>query len=226
MTKKKEAKSKISTKNGDIFRIQPNELQKQVINFIRTNEITLLSGESGTGKDTCCLFRGLDGLIKKEFEKMLIIRPIVESSSSKLGFLKGDLSEKTNPYEQFYFDHLNKMLNKVELTRVKSKIEFEVCNFVRGKSFEYSYIIVSEAQSFRLEELMTIVTRLSSSSKIVFNFDPMQSDIGNKSGIKDFIKILEGVDGADYMHLGAEYQMRNPMIVQINKNYRDFLASK
>ena len=106
------------------------------------------------------------------------------------------------------------------------KIDFEICGFARGKTWDFSFIIVSEAQGFHLSELITIITRVSSSSTIVFNFDELQSDIGNKSGIKDFCKILEGIDGIDYVRLGDEFQMRNPMIVQITKNYKYFLNAK
>ncbi len=226
-TQRKLAKKKVdegySNRNEDIFRFEPTSLQKPVINFLRSNQISILTGESGTGKDTCCLFRGVDSVIKREYENLVIMKPCVEISFS-LGYLKGELSEKTSPYEKFYRDNLSSMLEKNIYERVKNKIKFEVSNYLRGNSIGHSFILVSEAQNFNLHELISIVTRVSSSSTIVFNGDLDQRDVRN-SGFKDFIKIIGNIQGVGTMNLGAEYQMRNPIITKINREYKRFLEN-
>jgi len=215
-----------TSKNYEKFKIELTKEQKGIVNFLRQNKVSLMTGESGTSKDTICFYRGLDAVINKEFDKLIVVRPLVQSGVN-LGFLKGDLSEKTAVYEDFYKYHLGKILNKVELERIKNKIEFETTQFSRGKNWEYSFIIVSEAQSFNLHELFTLVTRVSESSVIVFNGDyELQNDIGNKSGYKDFINIIKGIDGIDYVNLGDEFQMRSPLITQINRAHKKFLNAK
>jgi phosphate starvation-inducible PhoH-like protein len=97
---------------------------------------------------------------------------------------------------------------------------------MRGNSFEYSTVILSEAQNCTLHELISIVTRVSANSKIFINGDFSQSDIGRKSGFRDFVRILNGVDGVGIMELGDEHQVRNPMIVDINKRYKQYLNGK
>jgi len=208
------------------FRIELTKPQKEVVNFIRQNKVTLITGESGTSKDTICFYRGLDAIINKEFDKLIVVRPLVQSGTN-LGYLKGDLAEKTSVYEDFYKYHLGKILNKTELDRIKNKIEFETTQFSRGKNWEYSFIIVSESQSFTLHELFTLVTRVSDTSVIVFNGDyELQNDIGNKSGYKDFINIIKDIEDIDYVHLGDEFQMRSQLIVKINKAHKEFLNAK
>ena len=208
------------------FRIELTKPQKEIVNFLRQNKVSLITGESGTSKDTICFYRGLDAILNKEFDKLIVVRPLVQSGSN-LGFLKGDLSEKTSVYEDFYKYHLGKILNKTELDRIKNKIEFETTQFSRGKNWEYSFIIVSESQSFTLHELFTLVTRVSDTSIIVFNGDyELQNDIGNKSGYKDFINILKDIEDIDYVHLGDEFQMRSQLIVKINKAHKEFLNNK
>ena len=208
------------------FRIELTKPQKEIVNFLRQNKVSLITGESGTSKDTICFYRGLDAIINKEFDKLIVVRPLVQSGSN-LGFLKGDLSEKTSVYEDFYKYHLGKILNKTELERIKNKIEFETTQFSRGKNWEYSFIIVSESQSFTLHELFTLITRVSDTSVIVFNGDyELQNDIGNKSGYKDFINIIKDIEEIDYVHLGDEFQMRSQLIVKINKAHKEFLNAK
>lgn len=212
-----------SSKAVDKFRITLTKPQKEVVNFLRQNKVSLITGESGTSKDTICFYRGLDAIINKEFDKLIVVRPLVQSGVS-LGYLKGDLSEKTSVYEDFYKYHLGKILNKTELDRIKNKIEFETTQFSRGKNWEHSFIIVSESQSFTLHELFTLVTRVSDTSIIVFNGDyELQNDIGNKSGYKDFINIIKDITDIDYIHLGDEFQMRSQLITQINRAHKKFL---
>ena len=216
----------LSSKHAERFRIELTQPQKEIVNFIKQNKVSLITGESGTSKDTICFYRGLDAILNKEFEKLIVVRPLVQSGSS-LGFLKGDLSEKTAAFEDFYKYHLGKILNKADLDRNKSKIEFETTQFSRGKNWEFSFIIVSESQSFTLHELFTLVTRVSESSTIVFNGDyELQNDIGNKSGYKDFINIIKDIPGIDYVHLGDGFQMRSQLIVKINKAHKEFLNKR
>jgi phosphate starvation-inducible PhoH-like protein len=208
------------------FRIELTKPQKEIVNFIRQNKVSLITGESGTSKDTICFYRGLDAITNKEFDKLIVVRPLIQSGSN-IGFLKGDLAEKTSVYEDFYRYHLGKILNKTELDRIKNKIEFETTQFSRGKNWEYSFIIVSESQSFTLHELFTLVTRVSDTSVIVFNGDyELQNDIGNKSGYKDFINIIKDIEDIDYVHLGDEFQMRSQLIVKINKAHKEFLNGR
>lgn len=224
--KRNNSDEQVSSKHTDRFRIELTKSQKEIVNFIRQNKVSLITGESGTSKDTICFYRGLDAILNKEYDKLIVVRPLIQTGSN-LGYLKGDLDQKTQPFEDFYQYHLGKILNKTDLVRIKNKIEFETTQFSRGKNWEYSFIIVSESQSFTLHELFTLVTRVSESSVIVFNGDyELQNDIGNKSGYKDFINIIKDIEGIDYVNLGDEFQMRSQLITQINRAHKNFLNGR
>lgn len=62
--------------------------QKPIANFLRENDISVLLGDAGCAKDFVQMYRALEGLQSKEFEKIVICKPIVESSRS-IGFLPG-----------------------------------------------------------------------------------------------------------------------------------------
>lgn len=212
-------------KKQDQFKITLTKPQKEIVKFIKENKVSLITGESGTSKDTICFYRGLESLMDREYSKLIVVRPLVQSGSN-LGYLKGDLTEKTAAFEDFYKYHLGKILNSVELEKLKKKIEFETTQFSRGKNWEHSFIIVSESQSFTLHELFTLVTRVSNSSTIVFNGDyELQNDIGRKSGYEDFINIIKPIDEIEHVHLGDEFQMRSQLITKINKAHKNFIIS-
>lgn len=200
--------------------------QKVVSNFLRSNDISILIAMAGCAKDFVQLHRAVDGLLKKEFEKLIITKPIVEVGKS-IGFLPGEATEKSAPYERSFYDNLEKLVGKQTAASLKPKIRFEHVGFIRGNTFETnSCIILSEIQNFTLHELITYVTRLPESSKLFMNGDPDQIDIKG-SGIFDFLRIMEGLDGVGIMELDPEvHQMRRKLIVDIMRRYKDFKDDK
>lgn len=215
---------KITTKNSGLFRLELKPIQKPVVNFLKQNEISVLIGEAGTAKDFCQLYRAVDGLYHKEFQKLVFMKPMVEVGKS-MGFLPGDENDKLSPYEQSFKANLIKMVNTHQLINMKSKINFEPINFLRGNTFDDSVVILSEAQNCTLHELITVCTRMADTSKLYINGDPDQSDIRN-SGLKAFLQIIKNVEGMDTLELGEEHQMRNPMIVKLNREYRKYLKEQ
>jgi phosphate starvation-inducible PhoH-like protein len=200
--------------------------QKEVSNFLRSNDISIVIGMAGCAKDFVQLYRAVDALLNKEIEGIVITKPIVEVGKS-IGFLPGEANEKTAPYERSFYENLEKLVGKQTAASLKPKITFEHVGFVRGNTFkERNIVIISEIQNFTLHELITYVTRLPESSKLFMNGDPDQIDIKN-SGIFDFLKIMDGLDGVGIMTLDPDvHQMRRKLIVDIMKRYKKFKDDK
>jgi phosphate starvation-inducible PhoH-like protein len=173
----------------------------------------------------------MSGLINKEFEEVIFMRTILEATSSKIGYLPGNEDVKFEPYLEIFYEQMRGMLKPAVFERLKNKVRFEYPGFARGKSFGGNHkgnvcIILSEAQNCELRELVLISTRLSEGSKLYINSDPNQSDIGNKSGILDFIKIVKDIKGVAVEELGEEFQMRGRLVQEIDNSYRRFLKNK
>jgi len=211
----------MTKKKNNLFKTDLFEIQKPISNFLKSNEISIITGMPGSGKDFICLYTALELLISKEVEKIVLTKPIVEVGKS-MGFLPGDLNEKLDPYRKSFDDIIQTIIGKQDFQatkRIKNKISFEPVNFIRGNTFKDSVVILSEAQNCTLHEIISFMTRLDKSSKMFINGDMMQSDIGSKSGLKDSINIISKVDGIEHKLLGDEFQTRNPMIVKLNKEY-------
>ena len=229
-TKREPKKSKIaektltSSRQSKTAELKPH--QKPVANFLKSNKISIVLGEAGCSKDFVQLFRAIEGVEDREFEKIVITKPIVEMGRS-IGFLPGD-EEKLAPYKKSFYSNLLKIVGKEKMSHFTAKIEFEHIGFQRGNTMpEYSAIILSEAQNMTLHELISYVTRVPETSKLFINADFSQSDIGNKSGLNDFLKIMNSIDGVGVAILdSAKHQMRSKLITEINKNYISLLKSK
>lgn len=220
MSKRKGTKSK-SSLNADNFRVELKPNQKVISNFLKTNEISILKGAPGTGKSFIQLYRAVEGFLSGEFDEIIHIRSAVEIGAG-IGFLPGEAEEKLEPYQEAFFDNLKGMVSGPVLTKVKKAVRFEHVGFLRGKTLKRSAVILEEAQNLTLKELISVVTRVSDTSKLFINGDALQSDIRN-SGFLPFVDIVSGIEGIGVMVLGDNYQMRNKMIVLINNNYVDFL---
>lgn len=217
----------ISSRNSDNFTVQLKDIQKPIVNLHRENDIVILDGFAGVGKDFIQIFRAMSGLISKEFEEVIFMRTIVEATSSKIGFLPGSEDDKLMPYLEIFYDQMRGMLKPAVFDRIKNKVRFEYPGFIRGKTFGGRKgnvcIVLTEAQNCELRELVTISTRLAEGSKLYINGCKTQSDIGNRSGFKDFINIVKDIEGVCVFEMGDEYQMRGRLVTEIDKAHRNFI---
>ena len=216
--------------NNRLFKAELKDIQKPLIEYLKKNEITVLTGEAGTGKDFVCMYTALKLLSEKgqNYEKIKIAKPIIEVGNS-MGMLPGDVKEKTDPYRASFDDIVGIIIGKENTGRVKKlkdSIVFEPVNFVRGNTFKDSIVILSEAQNCTLHELISFITRLDKSSKLFINGDLMQSDIGRNSGLNALLEILSKVEGVGLKTLGDEFQTRNKMITRINREYVKYKAKR
>lgn len=208
------------------FLISYTKLQKAVINFFRSNNISILTGDPGTSKTFCSIYYALMMLRDDAIEKIVISKPLIEVGSS-IGFLPGSEEEKTSVYLDSYINIFKKIIGEGAYRSLVNgkKIVFQPVNFVRGDTFENCLVIMDEAQGLTLHELITFSTRLHENSQMLILGDEFQADI-KRSGLSPFKQITRGIDRIGQMELGDEYQMRNPMIVSLYKNYKSYLNER
>ncbi len=194
--------------------------QKPVSNFLRQNDISVLLADGGCSKDFVQMFRAIEGLNTGEFKRIIICKPIVEASKS-IGYMPGNIIEKTDMYLKSFYDNIRKIVGKDNVNAIMTKIHFEHVGFQRGNTLpEYSCIILSEVQNLTASEAHTYITRVPQSSKLFVNGDASQSDLGMKSGLNDFLESISGVNGVGIALLDPEkHQMRRKEILEITKKY-------
>lgn len=194
-------REKRTIKNPIKFKISLNEEQKEAKDVILKNTITLLAGKAGSGKTLLACQAALDGLFRRQFEKIIITRPTV--SKEEIGFLPGDLHQKMDPWVQPIYQNMYILYGKDKIDPYiqSGQIEIVPLSFMRGRTFLDCCVIVDEAQNVTNEQMEMIVTRVGLRSKMIICGDDGQVDLKNKgdSGFKFLyscskrIKNLEGV---------------------------------
>ena len=195
--------------------VQLNEEQKQAKRLIIDNQVVVITGRAGCGKSLVCAQAALDFLKKKEVECIWNTRAAIEVGRT-LGFLKGELNEKFNPYMEAFIDNLNKCCtNKTEVeTLLKSeKIKALPIQFIRGKTID-DILIVEEAQNTTKAEMLAVLTRLGKTGKIIINGDNEQKDIKDEfNGLSYAIELSKNIDGIKWIKLKENH--RSDLVAKI-----------
>lgn len=189
------ALARFDSKSNRIYRIEKksaygikprNAEQTFSLNMLMDPEIKLiaLTGKAGTGKTLLALAAAIEQ--NRQYEQILLARPIVALSNRDIGFLPGDASEKINPYMQPLFDNLSVIKHTFnprsnEYQVIEDMVKEERLNitplaFIRGRSLSNAFFIIDEAQNLTPHEIKTIITRAGEGTKMVFTGDLQQID--------------------------------------------------
>ena len=196
-------------KNPIKFKLQLNEEQKEAKKSILENTITLLGGSAGSGKTLLACNVALDGLFRKQYDKIIITRPTV--SKEEIGFLPGDLREKMDPWVQPIYQNFYSLYDKDKIEKLitDGKIEIVPLAFMRGRTFLDSIIIVDEAQNITHEQMEMITSRLGLRSKMVICGDAQQTDLKKKSD-----------SGFKFLYIAAR-KIKNLEAITLKTNHRN-----
>jgi phosphate starvation-inducible PhoH-like protein len=203
------------------------ENQKKLINSIKQNEITICSGLPGTGKTFLSCAQALK-LIKgfAKFKRIVLIKSVTTLKNEEIGFLKGTLEEKMEPYVDSFMDNFRKLIGKTRTLKLRSLgiIEVLPIAFARGRSIDNSIIIIDEAQNISLDNIRTLMTRIGDNSKMVILGDVKQKDIRNKkdSSLEVVLEKFKDVEGFGCVELrNTDDVVRNPIIKTIEEVFEN-----
>lgn len=192
--------------------------QKKLTDSIKKNEITICNGLPGTGKTFLACAEALK-LLKnvQKYKRIILIKSVITLKNEEIGFLKGNMDEKMEPYIDSFMDNFRKLIGKSRINKLKDLGLLEVLPiaFARGRSIDNSIIIIDEAQNISMENIRTLMTRIGSNSKMIILGDVRQKDIKNKkdSSLEIIIDKFKNIDGFGTVSLtNPNDVVRNPII--------------
>lgn len=184
--------TKHDTTKQAIELVPMTERQGDYIKALDEADQVIVFGPSGTGKTFVVSSYAASLYHTKSINKIVITRPHI-SVGKDLGYLKGDLEEKTKPWAMPVLDVLEEQLGKgvVETGIKNGNIEMAPLALMRGRSFNNAFVICDEAQNITFHELKMLLTRVGQNTKLVLNGDVMQSDLKEADGLTKIVHLVK-----------------------------------
>lgn len=169
--------------------------QEEYLLTIEECVYTLCDGPAGSGKTHLALGKGIQYLKEEKFKKLILVRPLQECGR-QVGFFPGDKNEKMAPHMYAFTELFGKFLTDGELTKYmrEEKIVIDICEFMRGRTFDDAYIVVDEAQNCTIDQLKMLLTRVGKNSKMVIVGDKTQTDLWERSLIANRVPLAIVMD--------------------------------
>ena len=208
------------TRRTDLHGRTPHQVE--YIEKILAHDLTLGIGPAGTGKTYLAVACAVDALERDKVKRIVLVRPAVEAGE-RLGFLPGDLAQKVDPYLRPLYDALFDLMGFEKTGKLleRGTIELAPLAYMRGRTLNHAFIILDEAQNTTPEQMKMFLTRIGFGAKAVVNGDVTQIDLarGQKSGLIEARRILEGVRGIAFTQFGAQDVVRHPLVARIIDAY-------
>ena len=196
--------------------------QAKYLQAITSHDISFGIGPAGTGKTFLAVASAVEALNESRVQRLLLVRPAVEAGE-KLGFLPGDLTQKVDPYLRPLYDALYEMLGVEKVVKLleRNVIEIAPLAFMRGRTLNDAYVILDEAQNTSVEQMKMFLTRIGFGSTAIITGDLSQIDLPKhqKSGLRDAIDVLRGVEGISFTFFTAHDVVRHPLVARIVRAY-------
>jgi PhoH-like ATPase len=146
-----------------------------------------LAGLAGSGKTYLALATAIELVLhRKVYERVIVTRSTTDADE-EIGFLPGTEEEKMSPWLGGIFDNLESLARNEDFAKEAANVTREVLtrklnlqikslNYMKGRSFEKTLIIVDEVQDLNRRKLKMIASRVGAGSKIIFLGNVAQID--------------------------------------------------
>jgi len=178
--------------------------------------MVVATGPAGCGKTllACDAFVQMykQGLVSR----LVLTRPSVSVDGEDLGFLPGSIENKMAPWTRPVLDILQKYFSLSEWQSLTQQrvIDIIPLAFMRGRTFDHSFILGDEMQNSSPSQWLTLVTRCGNQSKLVLTGDLAQSDLCTSNGLETFLKKHQSrpLSCCKYISLQEDSVCRSPLV--------------
>ena len=201
--------------------------QRVALDILLDDEVGIVSlgGRAGTGKSALALCAGLEAVMeKRQYQKVIVFRPLYAVGGQELGYLPGSEAEKMNPWGQAVYDTLGSVASGhvVEEVVEQGMLEVLPLTHIRGRSLHDAFVIVDEAQSLERNVLLTVLSRIGKNSRVVLTHDVAQRDnlrVGRHDGVVAVVEKLKG--HPLFAHVTLTRSERSPIAALVTEMLED-----
>lgn len=203
-----------------------NEAQGHMITSILSKDITLVTGPAGTGKTYISATLALEELLAGRIEWIVVTRPM-QSCDEDMGMLPGEIEDKFGPWVEPIMDVFSEHMKKgaLDYALKSGKIQFKPLQYMRGKSWKNTWVILDEAQNTTPGQMKMFLTRIGENSKLIIDGDLRQPDLKDgrgvmqQSGLDDAWGKLKGIPEIGRVTFTKDDIVRHGLVRKILDRY-------
>lgn len=197
-----------------------NKSQENLAKLIENYPLTICIGFPGTAKTFISCGEAIKHLLNKKVSKIYIVKSVTTIPGEEIGFLKGSLEEKLDPFIFSFKHNIIKIIGeaKTKLLFETNQIEVLPIAYIRGISLDDCVVICDECQNLTLHAFKTLLTRIGDNCKMICLGDTEQVDLKNKNNSalrRVYDSLLD--DKIGRMEMKFEDIVRNPLIQKIEE---------
>jgi PhoH-like ATPase len=198
-----------------VWGLNPRDIyQAMALHLLLDPDIHLvnLTGAAGSGKTILALAAAIEMTVASKRYMRIIATRSTQGLDEDIGFLPGTEAEKMEPWLGAITDNLEalheddeNMHASVEYILPKVPLQFKSLNYIRGRSFQHSLILIDESQNLTPHQIKTIITRAGNGSKVVCLGNLAQIDTpylsAPSSGLTYLTERFRGFRHGGHIHL-------------------------
>jgi phosphate starvation-inducible PhoH-like protein len=196
--------------------------QRRYIDLLTSHvPVVVGTGPAGTGKTLLACHAASRALAAKQVDRLILTRPAV-SVDEQHGYLPGNLEQKMAPWTRPMFDALHRWYPPKKVRDMLYDQQIEICPlaYMRGRTFDRSWVIGDEMQNSTPSQMKMLLTRLGEDSKMVVVGDPDQHDRGfEENGLFDLVNKIQGSENIQHVLFSEDDVIRSDVIKEILRMY-------
>jgi PhoH-like ATPase len=199
----------------EVWGLVPRDIyQSMALNLLLDPDVHLvnLTGSAGSGKTILALAACIEMTVASKAYKRIIATRSTQGLDEDIGFLPGTEAEKMEPWLGAIVDNLEalheddeNMTASVDYILSKVPLHFKSMNYLRGRSFQHSLLIIDECQNLTPHQVKTIITRAGNGSKVICLGNLAQIDTPYlsplSSGLTYMTERFKGFQHGGHIHL-------------------------
>ena len=204
-----------------LYQLAKTANQKRYCEYLENDNIKLVivKGLAGTGKTMFACYRAIEMLKNKQIDKIVITRPLISVEDEEIGFLPGTMNRKMDVWIKPMMEYFIKAGGSANCKNWLNSnvIEILPLAYMRGRTFDKTFIIADEMQNSTPVQTKMLITRIGGEeTKMVICGDVEQSDLeqGMKKNTKYSVIPSNGL--VDLIEKIKAYE-KNNMIMKIEQ---------